>query len=538
MRTAWEQFQDGTGDDGAVLDVRSEILTSWRRSRLSGVDPVGLDVRHENVDLDTRFAHAARRILDAGTEHMADSGMCLALTDRAGRVLWSWGPDRSSRRRLAELGLLQGFRFDEETIGTNGLGTALEAGHVVSVSGEEHFKEVFHDVACVAAPVDHPLTGRSAGAVNITCRPDEVHPLLRHAVLTMVRDIRRELVAAADDRERRLFDEFLAEPARRTRPVITLDRDVLIANELASGVSVDHRLLWDGLTGAADGDRMVLPGHDRTAVVRLLSGPRGATLVLDPVTGPVHPGRTGSTETVVQRALASSRAAVLRGEPGTGKRTLARETLRRAAGAEPVEIDPEEQASGCPAAVASVLAGDSPLLLSRIDRLGPAAAAAVEAAVVGAGDLRSAVVATWDAPSMTEPGPLTPLLDTLGGPVVEVDPLRCRPAEIPALVQTLSGRSATTAALDVLQHHDWPGNLAELVHVLRSAAAVAGSTPIRSDDLPSYLRSGRRLTPLERAERDAITEVLTATGGNKTEAARRLGITRPTLYARMRTYRL
>ncbi len=144
-----------------------------RTARLCGVDPARLDVPHEDVDLDSRFARAARPVLDDSTERMAGSGICLAVTDRLGRVLWSWGPDRARRRRLDELALLEGFLIDEETAGTNGLGTALEAGRVVTVRGEEHFKEAFHPFACVVAPVHDPVTGRPLGGVNITCRASQ-----------------------------------------------------------------------------------------------------------------------------------------------------------------------------------------------------------------------------------------------------------------------------------------------------------------------------------------------------------------------------
>ena len=73
--------------------------------------------------------------------------------------------------------------------------------------------------------------------------------------------------------------------------------------------------------------------------------------------------------------------------------------------------------------------------------------------------------------------------------------------------------------------------------MLRTAAAATAG-PIRTEHLPTYLRVGRRLTPLERAEATVITDVLAAAMGNKTEAARRLGVSRPTLYAKIRAYRL
>jgi transcriptional regulator of acetoin/glycerol metabolism len=66
-----------------------------------------------------------------------------------------------------------------------------------------------------------------------------------------------------------------------------------------------------------------------------------------------------------------------------------------------------------------------------------------------------------------------------------------------------------------------------------SVIATAGG------DLPEVYRGRARcrlLTPMERAERDAIVEVLRATGGNKKDAARRLGISRTTLYNAIRAF--
>ncbi|MCE0764967.1 hypothetical protein LWC35_18960 [Pseudonocardia kujensis] len=93
-------------------------------------------------------------------------------------------------------------------------------------------------------------------------------------------------------------------------------------------------------------------------------------------------------------------------------------------------------------------------------------------------------------------------------------------------------------AMQLLEEHHWPGNVAELATVLHSAATAAGEGPIRRDHLPTYVRTGRSLTPLEQAEAAVIAEVLASTGGNKTEAAKQLGIARPTLYAKIRSYRL
>ncbi|HWM01731.1 MAG TPA: helix-turn-helix domain-containing protein [Actinophytocola sp.] len=548
-RAAWERFQLGE-TDADLLDVPREILTSWRRSRLSGVDPTRLRLPYAEVHQDSRLARAARPVLEANVERMTGSGTGLAIADRAGRVLWS----RAADPRLDEATPHPGFCFDEEVAGTNGLGTALETRRLATVRGEEHFKQAFHHFACVAAPVPDPLSRRVLGAVTITCRAADLRPAaLTTAVLAMIRDIQQALLADSGERERRLFDAFLAEPARRVAPVITLGADVFIANDEAARLGVDHRRLWSRVLEAGHEDaRLLVPELDgRTARLRLITEHRrvcGAVLVLarpaesDAVgTGPVATVAERVSDAVVA-GLRRNRAAVLRGETGTGKRTLARLALLRAGLGEPRTLDAAALSEiGLPAwcqGLRVALAERRPVLLAHLDQLAPEQVATV-AAVLPPNPARPPLVATWEAGSTAAPEHLAGLLDVLGAAVIELLPLRHRAGELRGLVRDLvdPAQRPDRAALGMLEEHTWPGNVAELRQVLHTAAAATAG-PIRTEHLPTYLRAGRRLTPLEQAEATVITEVLVAAAGNKTEAARRLGVSRPTLYAKIRAYRL
>jgi sigma-54 dependent transcriptional regulator, acetoin dehydrogenase operon transcriptional activator AcoR len=548
-RAAWERFQLGE-TDADLLDVPREILTSWRRSRLSGVDPTRLQLPYAEADQDSRLARAARPVLQANVERMTGSGVGLAVADRAGRVLWS----RAADPRLDEATPHPGFCFDEEVAGTNGLGTALETGRLTTVRGEEHFKQAFHHFACVAAPVPDPLSRRVLGAVTITCRATDIRPAaLTSAVLAMIRDVQQALLAGSAERERRLFDAFLAEPARRVAPVITLSADVFIANDEAARLGVDHRRLWSRVLEADHQDgRLVVPELDgRAARLRLVTDNRrvrGAVLVLEPRmesdTAEATPVGTvtGRLSDAVIAGLHRNRAAVLRGEAGTGKRTLARSAMLRAGFGEPTTLDAAALAEvGLPAwcrALRIALGERRPVLVAHLDQVAPEQVAAV-AAVLRPNPVRPPLVVTLDAGSAAAPEHLGGLLDVLGAAVTDLLPLRRRAGEIRDLVCDLvdPAQRPDMAALGVLEAHSWPGNLAELCQVLRTAAAGTAG-PIRTEQLPTYLRAGRRLTPLELAEATVIAEVLAAAGGNKTDAAGRLGVSRPTLYAKIRAYRL
>ena len=98
-------------------------------------------------------------------------------------------------------------------------------------------------------------------------------------------------------------------------------------------------------------------------------------------------------------------------------------------------------------------------------------------------------------------------------------------------------------ALDVLLAHDWPGNVRELRNVLERAAILAdGDIDCRHLSIRPRIRA---LSPgsdlpsnLKVVERGTIERILLETDWNKAKAARRLGLTRTQLYARLRRHGL
>ena len=101
-------------------------------------------------------------------------------------------------------------------------------------------------------------------------------------------------------------------------------------------------------------------------------------------------------------------------------------------------------------------------------------------------------------------------------------------------------------ALDMLDRYAWPGNVRELRHVLRTLVALREGPVITVEDLPTDIRSHgaapppisdgtptERLSPLEAAERDALVRELDCHHWNITNVARRLKMSRNTLYRKM-----
>jgi DNA-binding NtrC family response regulator len=142
---------------------------------------------------------------------------------------------------------------------------------------------------------------------------------------------------------------------------------------------------------------------------------------------------------------------------------------------------------------------------------------------------------------------------------IELPPLRERTDDIPILVdhfiQKFNPQSRRTVsgidndALEVLMSHRWPGNVRELEHTIERAVLMGQKATIGVDDLPqSMIAASHNDAPLEKAvakgytlhdlEREYIQRVMENTKGNKTEAARILGVDRTTLYRKLEEYKV
>jgi len=130
---------------------------------------------------------------------------------------------------------------------------------------------------------------------------------------------------------------------------------------------------------------------------------------------------------------------------------------------------------------------------------------------------------------------------------VRVPPLRDRRSDIPLLIDHLLSQisrgvshpiGVTSDARRRLIERDWPGNVRELHNVLASAAAIAESNVIGESDLPAEIAhaGGATVTPIAELERAEVVRAMVETQGNKMEAARRLGISRRSLYRRLEKF--
>ena len=138
---------------------------------------------------------------------------------------------------------------------------------------------------------------------------------------------------------------------------------------------------------------------------------------------------------------------------------------------------------------------------------------------------------------------------------IRVPPLRERREDLSQLIQHFlkqysakHGRDVqrvSSEALAILKAYEYPGNARELANIIERAVIVATGKKLEAQDLPGGLSAAvnaqqRRTKPQSLAQMEAIyiSEILAATGGNKTESARILGISRKNLYEKIARYGL
>ena len=143
--------------------------------------------------------------------------------------------------------------------------------------------------------------------------------------------------------------------------------------------------------------------------------------------------------------------------------------------------------------------------------------------------------------------------------VVEINlpPLRGRPDDIPLLAQKFLHEFAsennkpvndfTAEALQLLMHYNWPGNVRELRTSVEHAVVLCRGEKIAARDLPPSVRTGRmgemqlslqKDSTVKDAEKQLIVRALKEADGNRTLAAKKIGMSRRTFHRKLHAYNL
>jgi sigma-54 dependent transcriptional regulator, acetoin dehydrogenase operon transcriptional activator AcoR len=572
-------------DPGAV---RKPILASWWRSRQWQVAADHIELNYlRDPDLESNLARTADPVLRNLHEQLDGQPISIILTDAAGLVLTRMTADRDLERALDQIKLAPGFSYAEDKVGTNGIGTALEAGGPAHVFGHEHYAESLERFGCAGVPIHDPVSGKTVGVIDLTCWRKDADPLLVSLVKSTADQITQALLTAGSSRDLQLLQEYVRACRRTGGIVMALGNDVVMLNDHARRVldPGDQSALIGHATealarqnpGAVSVDlpsgvvaRMFCrrisgngPYADGVVHVKLMAAPAVVPEVPAPRTAMYLPGLVGSG-VLWLRACREAEALydasdwmTLEGESGVGKLALARAVHQRRNPAAPFHVldadgDPKDSKTAqdwMAKARSELLEGEGMLVIRHVDALNAkqvhALASALQEAKTAKRHKHLRVALTLNRKQVgADLNPMTRLLRFFHG-TVELPPLRHHIEDLHELVPFFLARlsqqgrlTCSPEAMQLLLRHNWPGNTEQLWQVLKQVVQRRRAGVIMPRDLPPecWTVSRRLLSPLESIERDAIVQSLQDHEGNKVRAAEALGMSRATIYRKIHEY--
>lgn len=558
--------------------VRPGVLDSWRRSKSLRVHPDRVDLPFvREPDIDSPLVIAAAPVLQRIAEDLAEQPVSVILTSADGVVLERLASDATIVKALDAVRLAPGYSYAEKFVGTNGIGTALEIARPTYIHGGEHYLGTLGRLACAGSPIRDPMTRRMVGVIDLTCWAAQSNPLLYALAKSAGNQIEDRMRALANESETALLEAYLQHCRRFPLGVLAIGGDVVLMNHYlretldASDQAAllehandlrDSAIVATGLATLPSGSTARISAVHRSPgrggggnfvfhvqIAADTAGQRSPVRAAGPVHIPGLGGRSSSWRRGIQQVERCYRDrdwVVIQGESGSGRARLGQAVAQHVSPERTVRVLRIEDFCTTEDFVAEADAetdsDDFAAVIANVDDL-PDEALEPLAAVLQERAGRGWIAATMGAKTRSS------LVDLLMLPffthTVTVPALRHRIEDLEDLVPLLLKELTRGAdvhlgsdAMRQLAKLPWPGNVAQLRKVLAETVALQRSGIIGVDKLPAECRSlaRRKLTQLEALERDAIVRSLQENSGSKADAAEALGMSRATIYRKIKEF--
>ena len=574
MPTDFESIQRAKDDffaaNGEVRSHNVELMRSWQRSQeLIGVPANVTDVPQVAEELlDAHLLDMFQGPLTQFSDSLDGTGLGLLLADSRGQILQRWCSDKFATAHLDRIGTMRGAVLSESAVGTNGVGTVAATGHSVQIRGVEHFADFYSDAICTGAPVRHPISGKLLAVVTLSCDLVPGTQFLLPLLRTVTTQLEQHVMDLEQPAARRTFNTFLTMSRTLPDPVIAFGPQGLLVQNQQAGRLPARDL--DQIRMVCEDDvssgKYALELSTGTTTIQVTSVEPGNSVVvvleqddershaqLRSLTRPPRPDLAGvssqwrSLVEQVSHQRSGTAPVIIAGEPGVGKTSLAlgfpfRPDMRVKTRTL-VDAGDRQVAGGRKwlQQLSNRLTAGEPLVIRAVETLDLPAVAGLRS-VLESAPLSSSVLLTLTTGSREDAEAFGL---KYGASCVWVPPLRDRPEDIPVLwcafaaaSQTQPVRALSDDAGQLLRGYRWPGNVRELRTVFGQVASVNKAGPIVTAELPQTMQSSRSLSLIERVEIDAIRRALTEANGNRERAAAILGLSRATVYRKMKAYRL
>lgn len=550
--------------------LRKSVLDSWHRSVTWSVDSgiLGADYL-EDFPRDMRLLEAAEAVLAPIVRRFDALGIAFILADASGRIIQRWTSERRLIKELETVNASVGHTYAEDVVGTNAIGTVIELGQTLRLDAQEHYAEAFHGFSCIGVPLRDPVTRRLRGVLDVTARADHESQLITLVAEQVAEKIVMHLQEGADSHERVLFQHFTRE-RHRASGIAAIGPRTLIADPRAARLLSDlsSTELWHfagNVLGSTEPQQRSFTGSDgqsldaRAVTVADGDEPVGVLVRLQETLPPVSldqgrktpAGSSYACEHLVGRSagfLASVARArkvfeegpvAIRGERGSGRQALAADLYHHSGMRDVRFLNGETSFGGASGDWMKTL--DVPrdtisgALVFRNADLVPRQALEDVARFLG-----SMVSSGWRIVLTVGPDadPGAEVLTGICAELVDIPDLESREGDIELLTNAfaLPKRVSSETHL-LLRRMVWARNIAQLRNVVETLCRSTEGMLITPDCFPPELLENatrRRLSRLERLELRAILQAMAECGGNRQEAADLLGVSRSTLYRKLR----
>ncbi len=641
---AWECFvEHGHANKEIENTVRSEILASWARCSNSGVSALSkatpqkfseddvFVLRRKNRSLCEAASLAFKRL----APHLTGTGAILILTDNTGTVIEAMG-DSQTLDAGREIQLEVGGVWNEQVIGTNGIGTALRTGSPTYVHASEHFCQGIKSWTCVGVPIIDALDRSVIGIVDLSGPSSIYRPHNVALVVATAREIELNLAQQQREEHTILLEKVIGNSKERysNNAIVLLNSSGKIVFSQNTG-----NLAMNGFSDFSTGTQLIdlfpdmsvaelaaaLPPALSAQDIDLIKAngkTQGVALVLndqpDSTPRKKHAGislkpRLGVREDDViivgespnlQRAIEFARraaerkvAVLIQGETGVGKEMFARlihshstnkatpyvvvdcatispELIRRELFGQVADAFKDashedklgkfEQANGgvlCLDEIGDMPPELQPYLLRTLEQR---AVYRVGCNIRRSIDVQFIAMSSRNLRKDVQSGRFRQdLFSRINTIIIDLPPLRERGQDLGLLIDYFNDKLSNkygrkplvfdTAAMSALKKYQWPGNVRELRSTIERLCLLNQTEIISESDLLDEIASpssnsclhhhaeslhDTRPMDLEEIESIAVQRSIDVASGNLTKAAASLGISRPTLYRKIKQYGL
>lgn len=553
--------------NSAIPTTSKSIYDSWLRS-YSTLGPATEIKNVPTVDenlLDNSVLEALHEPLAGFAQSLDGTGVGLLLADAQGRILDRWADRKTGYEHLDSVGSVRGADLSENTVGTNGVGTPLVTREITQITANEHYADIYSSAICTGAPLFHPISKMVIGAVTLSCDSDSHRPLLRALITSLTSTLDQHLTDLEHPSTRRMFDFFLRYGQKHPSPVVGFNsQGVLLQNQEALKISpLDMKIIHQtarAVKGSGKASTETTFGKVLLEVRQFDEGEKILVLVtpekpsvsygfnsgksITPLVGTSNEWRNYLRE--LTKARSTGRPLLLWGEKGAGKSSLAvgspYSRKQEFPGIEILDVGaiPLVGTRQWFTQLEVLIRGTKRIIIRNVDML---ESINLEALRYLVSEISKPGRITFVASDIGQRKAHT-LAMQLQAQAMEVLPLRHHPNDVNALWKHFSATRhqdkklvLSPASLTTLQRFAWDGNIKELEMTVAYVAdhkMTLGEVGV--EDLPPEFRKNNTPGLIEVAEEEALNQALQQSGGNRTEAARILGVSRATIYRKMKSY--